>query len=101
MPELTIDELASRTGETVAQLRDWLLLGLLGTDPAERFAPSDVDRVRVIQFLRDHRVDLAMVAEAVKDGRLDLSYGSYVGPYLGLPEGPWCSPARAAEVVGA
>ena len=100
MGELTIDELASRTGEPVTQLRDWLLLGLFGTDPAERFELSDVDRVRVIQFLRDHRVDLAVVAEAVKDGRLDLSYGSYVGPYLGLPEGPWCSPARAAEVVG-
>jgi len=100
MGELTIDELASRTGEPVTQLRDWLLLGLFGTDPAERFELSDVDRARVIQFLRDHRVDLAVVAEAVKDGRLDLSYGSYVGPYLGLPEGPWCSPARAAEVVG-
>src|SRR5438093_10539965 len=100
MPELTIDELASRTGEPVAQLRDWLWLGLLGAHPAERFEPSDVARVRVIQFFRDHRVDLAMVAEAVKDGRLDLSYGSYLGPHLGWPEGPRCSPGRAAEVVG-
>src|SRR5439155_2604613 len=100
MPELTLGELASRTGEPVSQLRDWLLLGLLETDAAERFEPTDVDRVRVIQFLRDHRVDLAMVAEAVKDGRLDLSYGSYMGPHLGWPDGPRCSLGRAAEVIG-
>ncbi len=100
MGELTIDELASRTGEPVAQLRDWLSLGLLGAHPAERFEPSDVARVRVIQFFRDHVVDLDSVAEAVKSGRLDLSFGSYLGPHLGWPEGPRCSPGRAAEVVG-
>jgi len=100
MGELTIDELASRTGEPVAQLRDWLLLGLLETDAAERFEPTDVDRVRVIQFFRDHAVDLDSVAEAVKSGRLDISFGSYLGPHLGWPEGPRCSLARAAEVVG-
>jgi len=97
---LTIDELASRTGEPVWQLRDWLSCGLLQSDPTETFEPPDIERVRLIQFFRDHGVNLEAVAEAVKSGRLDISYGSYLGPHLGWRGGPRCSPARAAEIVG-
>ena len=58
---LTIDELASRTGEPVWQLREWLSRGLLQTDPSDSFEPPDIERVRLIQFFRDHGVNLASI----------------------------------------
>ena len=47
---ISLDELASRTGEAVERLRDWQRLGLLGDDAARGFAPRDVERVRLIAF---------------------------------------------------
>ena len=47
---ISLDELASRTGEAVEPLRHWQRLGLLGDDAARGFAPRDVERVRLIAF---------------------------------------------------
>src|SRR5213596_2443491 len=42
----SVEELAERTGEPVARLREWRSLGLIGSEDGEWFRPDDVERVR-------------------------------------------------------
>lgn len=94
--ELSLEELAARTGEPAARLREWQAIGLVGRDG--RFDATDGERVRLIRFLlgRGFDIDAIARADAAQDGMLDRFLT------LAFPEGrlPTYSLAELAEKAG-
>ena len=50
-PTLSANELGPLTGESGERLRRLRSLGLIGCEVEDRFAPEDLERVRLVQFL--------------------------------------------------
>ncbi len=63
-PRLSAEDLSSATGEPVGRLRRLRSLKLIGSEADERFAPEDVERVRLIQFLERRQIELETIARA-------------------------------------
>jgi len=61
---LSTEDLSSATGEPIERLRRLRSLKLIDSDGEERFAPEDVERVRLIQFLERRHIDLEAIARA-------------------------------------
>ncbi len=81
---LSLEELAARTGETVDGLRECQEAGLLGAD--EPFSLVDAERVRLIRFLRSRGFDTALIARTdAKDGLLD-RFVEHMFPAGRIPE---------------
>ncbi len=95
--ELTLEELARRTGEPVERLRQWRSLGLIGAEGGEGFRPEDAEKARLVQLFLRRGVGLEAVARA------DSQQG-FLDHYIELlfPEGvsPSYSLAEAAEILG-
>jgi class 3 adenylate cyclase/YHS domain-containing protein len=94
--ELSIGELAQRTGEPVKRLRRWRSLGFIGREDIDAFTPEDVERVRLVQLFLRRGISLEDIAQAAKNGILD----RFVEMILPAGTGPAYSLAEAAEVVG-
>ena len=94
--ELSIEELAIRTGEPVKRLRRWRSLGLIGREGEVGLRREDVERARLVQLFLRRGVGLEGIAQAAQNGVLD----RFVDMILPAGTGPTYSPAEAAEVVG-
>jgi adenylate cyclase len=66
-PRLSAKELGSATGEPIERVRRFHSLGLIGSADDERFAPEDVERVRLVQFLERRHVELEAIARAERE----------------------------------
>src|SRR5512145_2828332 len=89
--DLTLPELAGQVGEPPERLREWRSLGFIGRQGSEAFGPEDVQRVRLVQLLLRHGVDLAAIARANEDEALlarymTLAFPEGVGPAYSLDE---------------
>jgi adenylate cyclase len=60
--ELSVEQLAQRTGESVETLHEWRAAGLLRVDDGLR--PEDAERVRLIRFLLHRGFDLETITRA-------------------------------------
>src|SRR6266542_561508 len=96
-PKLSPEELSFATGEPVERLRRFRSFKLIGCDDDERFAPDDIERVRLIQFLERRRITLETIAEAehreaVLSSVMDFLFPDNVGRTYSF--------AQAIDIVG-
>ena len=75
---VSLEELAERTGEPMARLREWRSLGLIGSEDGEWFRPDDVERVRLIQLFLRRGIDLQTIAEAARGPVFSRSLSGYL-----------------------
>jgi adenylate cyclase len=94
--ELTLEQLARRTGEPEERLRHWRSLGLIGAEESERFRAEDIERARLVQSFLRRGIGLEMIVQAAKGGVLD-RYMELVSPG---GSGAAYSVAEAAELAG-
>jgi adenylate cyclase len=97
VPRLSADELSSATGEPIERLQQLRSLRLIGYEDDERFAPKDVERVRLVQFLERRQIPLDAIAqgerdEAVLTSVVDFLYPRGIGRRYSFPQ--------AADIVG-
>ena len=71
---LTVLELSAQCGEPAERLRTWRATGLIGTEGPDLFAPEDLQRIRLIQFLLRRGFGLDAIAQANRDAGLVTSY---------------------------
>src|SRR5215510_3222511 len=96
-PNLSVEELSAATGEPAERLQELRLLGLIRPDAGERFAPTDIERVRLVQFLERRQIPLEAIArgerdEAVLTSAVDFLYPRGVGRRYSF--------AEAVDIVG-
>ena len=94
---LSIEELSSTTGEPAERLQQLRALKLIGSDDLNGFAPADIERVHLIQFLERRQIPLETIArgerdEAVLTSVVDLLYPRGVGRRYSF--------AEAVEIAG-
>jgi adenylate cyclase len=94
--ELTLEQIALRTGEPAERLRHWRSLGLIGAQDSEGFRPEDAERVRLVQMFLRRGIDLKTIVQAAEGGLLD----RYAGLLFPGGAGPTYSLAEGAEMVG-
>jgi adenylate cyclase len=81
---LSLEQLAARSGETVEGVRECQAVGLVGAD--EPFSSTDAERVRLVRFLRSRGFSLDVIARAdAKEGLLDC-FVELLFPDGGVPE---------------
>jgi adenylate cyclase len=98
--QLSIEDLAMRTGEPVGHLRKWRSLGLIGTKGARGFALEDVETARLVRLLLRRGVGMEAIQEAAKAGQLGRRLaGNLEWMYPG-EAGPTYSLGEAAEELG-
>jgi adenylate cyclase len=97
VPRLSDDELSSATGESIQRLQQLRSLKLIGSENDARFAPTDVERVRLIQFLERRQISLDQIARAEQDEAVLTSVVDFLYP-RGI--GQRYSFAQAIEIVG-
>lgn len=95
--ELSITELAERTGESAAALRRWRSLGLIGQG-SDLLGPGDVQRVRLIQLFLRRGISLDAIARVDGEQRFLGHYLDTIFPGGGVP--PTYSLAEVAELTG-
>jgi len=68
--ELSLDELAERTGESVERLHEWRAAGLIRGDGP--LGAEDAEHVRLIRFLlhRGFSLETILLAESQREGLL-------------------------------
>jgi hypothetical protein len=93
---LTLEDLASRTGETPERLVEWRSAGLL---PGEPFVGEDVECVRLIRFCLGRGFDVATIARAEREQPGFLR--EYVAQLFPSGPQPTYSPTEAAALTGA
>src|SRR5215813_2660274 len=96
-PYLSVEELSAATGEPAERLQELRSLGLIRPDAGERFAPEDIERVRLVQFLERRQIPLETIArgerdEAVLTSVVDFLYPRGIGRRYSL--------AQAVDIVG-
>ena len=94
---LSADELVSATGEPIERLQQFRSLGLIGSRDGDRYAPKDLERVRLIQFLERRQIPLEAIARAERDESVLTSVVEFLYP-RGV--GRRYSFAQAVEIVG-
>jgi adenylate cyclase len=96
-PKLSAEELGVATGEPVERLRRFRSLNLIGSEDDERFAPADVERVRLIQFLERRQIALETIAQAEREQAVLTSVVDFLFPH-GVRR--MYSFAEAIDIVG-
>ena len=94
--ELSIEELAKRTGEPVGHLRKWRSLGLIGREGGDGFTTEDVERVRLVQLFLRRGISLEAIGQTAGRGLLD-RFAEMLSP---TGTGPTYSVPEAAEILG-
>jgi class 3 adenylate cyclase len=95
--QLSLEDLARRTGESGERLREWRSLGLLTRDAEDRFSTEDVERARLIQLLLRRGIALERIVEADRAEGILRRFVDLVFPG-GVPA--HYTFAEAAEMVG-
>src|SRR5262249_50574340 len=96
-PNLSAEELSAATGEPAERLEELRLLGLIRPDPGERFAPENIERVRLVQFLERRQIPLETIARGERDEAVLTSVVDFLYP-RGI--GRRYSFAQAVDIVG-
>src|SRR5262245_8168064 len=96
-PNLSVEELSAATGEPAERLQELRLLGLIRPDAGERFAPEDIERVRLVQFLERRQIPLETIARGERDEAVLTSVVDFLYP-RGI--GRRYSFAQAVDIVG-
>ena len=95
--ELTLEQLASFTGEPPERLREWRSRSLISDGDGDRFTHRDLERVRLLQLCLRRGISLDAIAEADRtQGLLD----RYVEMIFPESLGRTYSFAEAAEIAG-
>src|SRR5215467_7024558 len=94
---LSVEELSAATREPAERLQELRLLGLIRPDAGERFAPEDIERVRLVQFLERRQIPLERIARGERDDAVltlvvDFLYPRGIGRRYSL--------AQAVDIVG-
>src|SRR5262249_14586531 len=97
LPYLSVEELSAATGEPAERLRELRSLGIIRPDAGERFAPKDIERVRLVQYLERRQIPLETIAhgereEAILSTVVDFLYPRGIGRRYSL--------AQAVDIVG-
>ncbi len=95
VPRLSAEELSSATGEPLERLHQLRSLGVIGSEDA--FSSTDVERVRLIQFLERRQIPLDTIARAEQDEAILTSVVEFLYP-RGIAKR--YSFAQAMEMVG-
>ena len=103
--ELSLTDLAARTGEPAAELRRWIELGLLAPGD-DGYTPRDIERVRLVQLLLRRGIDMEAVVNTERtapflDERLDMLFPHGVRARVTLEaaaEEAGLDPAMAARI---
>ena len=74
------EDLSSATGEPIERLRRFRSLKLIGSDGDERFAPEDIERVRLIRFLERRQIGLESIARAEHEEAILSSVVAFLFP---------------------
>ena len=92
--DISVDELARRSGATPGQLREWARLNLLGNGEG-LFRVADAERARLVRVLVEHDIDTQAISAWAATGRMnyyaDLLEDERAGPL-------WTAEEAAAEV---
>jgi class 3 adenylate cyclase/YHS domain-containing protein len=96
--ELSLVELARRSGEAAKHLMEWRSLHLIGAEDREGFSLEDLERIRLIQFGVRRGASVESFARAEAEGRRFL--GHYIDQLFPAGIGPAYSIADAAEMAG-
>ena len=94
---LSADELLSATGEPIDRLLQFRSLRLIGSEDGERYASTDIERVRLIQFLERRQIPLDAIARGEREESVLTSVVDFLYP-RGI--GRRYSFAQAAEIAG-
>jgi len=86
-PDLSLEELAERTGEPVTRLREWRILELIGSGDGERFVHDDIERVRLFQMFLRRGFDLRTIAKATRSPVFSRSLAGYVERFASVRAG--------------
>jgi adenylate cyclase len=81
---ISLEQLAARTGASVESLRECQAVDLLRS--GELFAPADVERVRLIRFLRSRGFELDVIARVDETEGLLARFIDLLFPDGGVPE---------------
>ena len=96
--KLSLQELAKRTGEPEARLKQWQSAGLIGRGDAGAFSQEDVGRARLIHDLLHYGISLQAIVDGCKqEGSVFSHFLDEIGTRLARP---MYSLAEAAEAVG-
>src|SRR5215468_4165401 len=94
---LSVEELGAATGEPAERLQKLRSLGLIRPDAGERFAPEDIERIRLIQFLERRQIPLERIAHGERDEAILSTVVDFLYP-RGI--GRRYSFAQAVDIVG-
>ena len=98
--EMSIEELAAQTGEPIERLRQWQVLGIVGTGRGASLARDDLERVRLLQLLLRRGIAPDAIAEAARQKRLERWLLPYLSARFGEARASPCTLAEAAERAG-
>src|SRR5262245_22977338 len=79
-PSLSAEELSSATGEPAERLQQLRSLRLIRPDAEERFASTDIERVRLVQFLERRQIPLETIARVEQDEGVLTSVVAFLYP---------------------
>lgn len=77
---LRVEDLALHSGVAVETIHSFVDVGMLEPDESGTFSQPDIARVRLIDSLVEAGLGLGELAQAVRDGRLSLSYVDLLMP---------------------
>lgn len=98
--QLSIEQLAERTGQGLDRLREWRSLSLIGSADGEGFGYADAERVRLIQLFLRRGIDLQTIAEAARGPVFSRSLSGYLEKFASAAPGAVYSLTEAAERLG-
>ena len=96
-PNLSAEELSTATGESPERLQQLRSLRLICPDAEQRFAPKDIERVRLVQFLERQQIPLETIARGERDEAVLTSVVEFLYP-RGV--GRRYSFTQAVDIVG-
>jgi adenylate cyclase len=84
---LSEDELATLAATTPARIQRLAEIGVLRTDAVGRFAPPDIQRVRIALAYEDGGIELEHIAEAIAEGLMSFEFTDRIYPEASPPSG--------------
>jgi adenylate cyclase len=77
---LTEGELARRSDSTPERIRQLVRIGVLRPDTSGRYAPADVQRVRIVAAYEAGGIELGQLAVAISQRRMSFEYADRIYP---------------------
>lgn len=84
---LTADELATLAATTPARIERLAEIGVLRPDAVGRFAPPDIQRVRIALAYEDGGIELEHIAQAIAEGLMSFEFTDRIYPEASPPSG--------------